>query len=91
MSTPPPSHQHPVEVARQRSAAGLGWVRERLGRAGLVRPSRGKLVAGVLAGLASRLGLSPWLVRGAFLLSMFLPGPQLLLYVALWITMPREP
>ena len=55
----------------------------------LTRPPRGggRLVAGVCAGLAQRFGMSPWLVRGAFLLSCLLPGPQILLYVVLWIAM----
>jgi phage shock protein C len=59
----------------------------------LTRPARGRgrLLAGVCAGIARRFGLSPWLVRGAFLLSCLLPGPQILLYVLLWIAMPRDP
>ena len=58
----------------------------------LTRPARGhgRLIAGVCAGIARRFGLSPWVVRGAFLLSCLLPGPQILLYVLLWIAMPRE-
>ena len=56
----------------------------------LTRPRRGKILAGVCAGIARRFGWSPWLVRTAFLVSCVLPGPQILLYVALWILMPRE-
>ena len=56
----------------------------------LTRPRRGKVVAGVCAGVARRFGWSPWLVRGAFLISCVLPGPQILLYAALWILMPKE-
>jgi phage shock protein PspC (stress-responsive transcriptional regulator) len=77
-------------MARRRSAAGLGWIRGRLAEAGLFRPASGGLVAGVLAGLARRFGVSPWVLRGAFLLSILLPGPQFLLYAALWIAMPPE-
>jgi phage shock protein C len=59
-------------------------------RQGLVRPRRGRVVAGVCAGIARRLDVSPWLVRLAFVLSLFLPGTQLLVYVLLWIAMPPE-
>ena len=56
----------------------------------LVRPRRGKLIAGVCAGLARRFGMSPTGMRALFVLSLLLPGPQILLYVALWIIMPQE-
>nr|WP_205707698.1 PspC domain-containing protein [Kineococcus vitellinus] len=54
------------------------------------RPVRGKVVAGVCAGLARRFGLSPTVVRLLFVLSCVLPGPQVLVYAALWIAMPRD-
>jgi phage shock protein PspC (stress-responsive transcriptional regulator) len=47
-------------------------------------------VAGVLAGVARRLGVSTTGVRIAFLVSMLFPGPQFLLYAVGWILMPRE-
>jgi phage shock protein PspC (stress-responsive transcriptional regulator) len=56
----------------------------------LTRPRNGKLVAGVCAGLARRFGMSPTAVRALFVLSFLLPGPQILLYAALWIIMPAE-
>jgi len=56
----------------------------------LVRPRRGKLIAGVCAGLARRFGVSPTLVRVLFVVSAVLPGPQILLYLALWLLMPAE-
>ena len=56
----------------------------------LVRPSRGRVIAGVCAALGRRFGISVTLVRVLFVLSMFLPGPQILLYIALWIILPRE-
>jgi phage shock protein C len=58
--------------------------------ASLTRPRRGRVIAGVCAGIARRFGWSPWLVRLVFLISCVLPGPQILLYIALWILMPRE-
>jgi phage shock protein PspC (stress-responsive transcriptional regulator) len=56
----------------------------------LARPRRGKLVAGVCAGLARRFDVSPTLVRALFVISCVLPGPQVLLYLALWVLMPPE-
>jgi phage shock protein PspC (stress-responsive transcriptional regulator) len=54
----------------------------------LVRPRTGRLVAGVCAGLGHRFGLSPTVVRLLFLLSCLLPGPQIVLYVILWVLLP---
>ncbi|HEY3003462.1 MAG TPA: PspC domain-containing protein [Kribbellaceae bacterium] len=56
----------------------------------LVRPRRGRWIAGVCAGLARRYGMSPNLVRLLFLLSCLLPGPQFIIYIALWILIPSE-
>jgi phage shock protein C len=55
----------------------------------LVRPARGRMIAGVCAGLARRFGMKPWQVRALFVLSCLLPGPQILLYLGLWIVMPK--
>ena len=63
-----------------------GWLR----RQGLVRPRQGRVIAGVIAGLGRRLDINPWLLRAAAVLSVFLPGPQVLVYVLLWILMPEE-
>ena len=57
---------------------------------GLVRPRRGRMVAGVLAGLADRFGVSVTMLRVVFLVSMLLPGPQILLYLVMWLIMPDE-
>jgi phage shock protein PspC (stress-responsive transcriptional regulator) len=56
----------------------------------LVRPRRGRILAGVCSGLAPRLGMKPWQVRLLFVASCVLPGPQVLLYIALWIIVPPE-
>ncbi|WP_329106712.1 PspC domain-containing protein [Micromonospora sp. NBC_01699] len=56
----------------------------------LARPRDGRMIAGVCAGLARRFGLSTGLVRLLFVLSVILPGPQVLLYIALWIILPNE-
>lgn len=47
-------------------------------------------MAGVCAALARRFGWRPRTVRLLFVLSCLLPGPQILLYVALWIILPAE-
>jgi phage shock protein PspC (stress-responsive transcriptional regulator) len=56
----------------------------------LVRPRQGRIIAGVCAGLARRFGLSPGLVRLIFVLSCLLPGPQILVYIVLWLLVPSE-
>ncbi|SCL25027.1 phage shock protein C (PspC) family protein [Micromonospora nigra] len=56
----------------------------------LVRPRQGRMIAGVCAGLARRFGRSPGFVRLLFLLSLLLPGTQVIVYLALWIIMPNE-
>ena len=56
----------------------------------LVRPRRGRVLAGVCAGLARRFGWSPTGVRLLFLLSCLLPGPQIVVYIVLWVLVPSE-
>lgn len=56
----------------------------------LERPKQGALIAGVCAGIARRFGWNVWLVRLAFLASCILPGPQFLVYIGLWILLPKE-
>ena len=48
------------------------------------------MIGGVCAGLAQRFGLSTTLVRVLFLLSCLLPGPQIVLYIILWVLLPSE-
>ena len=58
---------------------------------GLYRPRRGRMLAGVAAGMAYRFGLPVWLVRLGWLL-LLLPGglPGILPYAILWIVIPSE-
>lgn len=56
----------------------------------LVRPRHDRIVAGVCSGLGRRFGISPNVVRLIFVLSMLLPGPQILIYLAAWILIPNE-
>jgi phage shock protein PspC (stress-responsive transcriptional regulator) len=57
---------------------------------GLVRPRRGRWIAGVCAALAKRFDTSPLLVRAIFVVSTIIPGPQFLIYILLWILIPSE-
>jgi len=58
---------------------------------GLVRPREGRVLGGVIAGLARRFGMDPWLARLLFvLILMVIPGSQILIYPILWILMPNE-
>ena len=58
---------------------------------GLVRPTEGRVLAGVVAGLGRRFGIDPWPARLLFvLLLMVIPGSQFLIYPILWILMPSE-
>lgn len=56
----------------------------------LTRPQHDKVIAGVCAGLAERFGMSPGVVRLLFVVSCLLPGPQFIIYLALWVVMPRR-
>ena len=60
-------------------------------RQGLIRPSEGRVLGGVVAGLGRRLGIAPWPARILFvLLLLLIPGSQILIYPVLWILMPSE-
>ncbi len=56
----------------------------------LSRPTHDRMIAGVCSGIARRFGLDANVVRLVFVLSMLLPGPQILLYLAGWILIPNE-
>ncbi|MFF2199280.1 PspC domain-containing protein [Streptomyces sp. NPDC058145] len=56
----------------------------------LARPTHGRVIGGVCAALARRFGTSATTMRVVFLVSCLLPGPQFLLYIALWILLPAE-
>ena len=57
----------------------------------LQRPRSGRVIAGVCAGLAHRFGWNANVVRLLFILSLLLPGPQLIIYLVMWIVIPQEP
>ena len=57
----------------------------------LRRPRNGRLLAGVCAALADRFGWNVSIVRLIAVLSILLPGPQVIFYVIAWIVIPNEP
>ncbi len=59
----------------------------------LVRVRRGALIAWVCGGLAKWLGWDPTLVRFGYVVVTLLSAgfPGVLIYILLWILMPREP
>jgi len=60
-------------------------------RQGLVRPREGRIIAGVCAGIGHRFGLSPWVTRILFIITLIvIPGSQIIVYPLLWILMPSE-
>jgi phage shock protein PspC (stress-responsive transcriptional regulator) len=57
----------------------------------LVRPTQGRVLGGVCAGLGRRFGIDPWPARLLFaLVLLVIPGTQILVYPILWIIMPAE-
>jgi phage shock protein C len=54
----------------------------------LTRSETDKRVAGVCGGLAEYFGIDPILVRIAFVV-LAVMGPGILLYIVLWIVMPK--
>jgi phage shock protein PspC (stress-responsive transcriptional regulator) len=56
----------------------------------LTRPRDDRIIAGVCSGIARRFNLDPTVVRIVFVASLFLPGPQILIYLVAWLLMPDE-
>ena len=56
----------------------------------LSRPAHDRKIAGVCSGLGRRFGISANVVRLIFVLSMLLPGPQILIYLGGWLLIPNE-
>jgi phage shock protein C len=55
----------------------------------LVRPRSGKIIAGVCAALAARFGVPKLLVRIGFVI-FGVTGIGEIVYIVLWITIPKE-
>ncbi|CAN5299030.1 PspC domain-containing protein [soil metagenome] len=56
----------------------------------LSRPQSGRIIGGVCAALARRFGWNVSLVRLLVVLSILLPGPQVVAYIIGWVLIPAE-
>jgi phage shock protein C len=56
----------------------------------LYRSRNDRMIAGLCGGLANYFGVDPTLVRILAVISLFLPGPQILAYLIGWIIVPEE-
>jgi phage shock protein PspC (stress-responsive transcriptional regulator) len=70
------------------SDASLGGARRWFAERGLSRPRHNRLLGGVGAGLARRYDVNPLVMRVLAVLSAVIVSP--LLYIALWVLMPRD-
>lgn len=59
----------------------------------LARSSRQKMIGGVCGGIAEWMGWDPTAVRAGYVLLSFFSAafPGILVYVILWIVMPKDP
>ncbi|MBL1075111.1 PspC domain-containing protein [Nocardia sp. 2] len=56
----------------------------------LTRSTNDKWIAGVCGGLAQYFGWNANIVRLLFVISCLLPGPQFIIYLALWLIIPKQ-
>lgn len=56
----------------------------------LTRSTSDKWIGGVCGGLAEYFGWNANLIRLLFVLSCLLPGPQFIVYLVLWIVIPKQ-
>jgi phage shock protein PspC (stress-responsive transcriptional regulator) len=54
------------------------------------RSTTDKWVGGVCCGIAQYFGWSSGIVRLLFVVSCILPGPQFVIYLVLWLMMPKH-
>jgi phage shock protein PspC (stress-responsive transcriptional regulator) len=54
------------------------------------RPRTGRVIGGVCAALARRFGWDVTVVRVIAVVSIVLPGPQVLAYLIAWLVIPAE-
>ncbi|MFF0491268.1 PspC domain-containing protein [Nocardia sp. NPDC003482] len=55
----------------------------------LTRTPDDKWIAGVCGGIARYFGWNAGIVRLLFVLSCLLPGPQFIVYLVLWVIIPK--
>ncbi|WP_153409912.1 PspC domain-containing protein [Nocardia macrotermitis] len=56
----------------------------------LTRSHTNRWIGGVCGGLAEYFGWNATLIRLLFVLSCLLPGPQFVLYLVLWLVIPKD-
>ncbi len=56
----------------------------------LTRSRTDRWIGGVCGGLAEYFGWNATLIRLLFILSCLLPGPQFLIYLVLWVVIPKD-
>ncbi|AZA13630.1 PspC domain-containing protein [Corynebacterium choanae] len=56
----------------------------------LHRSSTNSMIGGVCGGLGESFGIDPTIVRLLFVLSMLLPGPQVLIYLVMYVIIPQR-
>lgn len=56
----------------------------------LSRSTKNKMIGGVCAGVADYFNVDPTIVRVFYVLLIFLFGTGILLYLILWIIMPKQ-
>ena len=56
----------------------------------LRRPLNGRVIGGVCAALAHRFGWDVTIVRILAVVSLLLPGPQVIAYLIAWLIIPAE-
>ncbi len=56
----------------------------------LTRPREGRVIAGVAAAIARRIGIDVGLVRLGFVITVFFGGFGVLAYLAAWALLPEE-
>ena len=57
----------------------------------MYRSREHRILAGVCGGIADKFGWSPTLVRILWLLLSLIPGPLWVVYVMMWILIPKAP
>lgn len=49
------------------------------------------MIAGVCGGLSDYFGVDTSIFRILFVIFAFIPGPSVLVYLALWVILPKRP
>lgn len=57
----------------------------------LYRSRTNRRIAGVCGGIAEYFSLDPTIVRLLAVVSILLPGPQVLFYIVAWLVIPEAP